>query len=87
MRFTLLVICLLWLTSPLQAVVVDGSGRAIATTYRDGYYFFARCHFDAQAIAGQQLSACQPLNANNGWRRKLNRQNAVRRTYASYSGA
>lgn len=66
MRFTLIVIYLLWLPAPLQAVVVDGSGRAIATTYRDGYYFFARCNFDAQATVGQQLSACQPLNANNG---------------------
>ena len=66
MRFTMIVICLLGLTTPLQAVVVDDSGRAIATTYRDGYYFFARCNFDAQATTGQQLSACQPLNANNG---------------------
>ena len=67
MRITLVVICFLWLTAPLRAVVVvDGSERAIVTSYHDGYYFFERCHFDAQATAGQQLSACQPLNADNG---------------------
>ena len=64
MRTTLFFISMLLLTSPLHALLVDSSGYAIETTYRDGYYFFARCRFDATAVP--RLSACQPLNAEHG---------------------
>ena len=70
MRTTLIVIVALLLTSPLQALLVDTSGNAIEITYRDGYYFFARCRFDAPATAAQPLSDCQPLNADNGLRQQ-----------------
>ena len=64
MQTLLIFIFTLLLTSPLHALLVDNSGQAIKTTYRDGYYFFARCHFDA--TAAQRLSECQPLNVDNG---------------------
>ena len=63
MQTTLIVIFMLLLTSPLHALLVDTSGYAIETAQRDGYYFFSRCRFDAQATAVQRLSDCQPLNA------------------------
>ncbi len=63
MRTTLLFISTLLLTSPLYALLTDGGDYAIKTTYRDGYYFFARCHYKAQsAMTAQRLSACRPLN-------------------------
>lgn len=64
MRTTLFFTSMLLLTSPLYALLVDASGYAIETTYRDGNYFFARCRFEATATP--RLSACQPLNAGNG---------------------
>ncbi len=70
MRTTLFFIFALLLTSPLHALLVDTSGNAIEVTYRDSYYFFSRCRFDAQATAAQRLSDCQLLNADNGLRQQ-----------------
>ena len=63
MRTTLIFIFMLLLTSPLHALLIDSGGYAIETTRRDGYYFFSRCRYDAQATAAPRLSDCQPLNA------------------------
>ncbi len=63
MRITLIFIfTMLLLTSPLHALLVDDSGYAIKTTYRDGHYFFARCRFAPLVTAAQRLSDCQPLH-------------------------
>ena len=60
MHTTLIFIFTLLLTTPLQALLVDNSGYAIETTYRDGAYFFARCRYEASA--NPRLSACQELH-------------------------